>query len=132
MVIFPPQRRVAILGVCVCVRGGAAGVDSRGLRLSRVPPGPPVPPAPRGLCVEATQRLCGSHTEAVGQPHRPAGRAGRPVRVDIGSRGRRATFFFQKNGKSFMRGHFKGPNENAVETFFDGASLPVIPVASDC
>ena len=63
--------------------------------------------------------------------HVVPGRAG-PAPVDIGGRGRRATFFFQKNGKSFMRGHFKGPNENAVETFFDQASLPVIPVASDC
>ena len=48
------------------MRGGAAGVDSRGLRLSRVPPVPPVPPAPhRVACVEATQKLCGSHTGCV-------------------------------------------------------------------
>ena len=55
----------------MCV-GGGTGVDPRGLRLSRVPPIPPMPPAPpvphRLACVEATQRLCGSHTRAVAVP----------------------------------------------------------------
>ena len=37
----------------------------------------------------------------------------RPVRVDIGGRGRRTPFFFQTTGESFMTGHFKGPIENA-------------------
>ena len=46
----------------VCAWGGGAEVEPRGLRLSRVPPVPPVPPAPhRVVCVEATERLCGSH-----------------------------------------------------------------------
>ena len=64
--LLPPQRRVAILGVCAW--GGGAEVEPRGLRLSRVPPVPPGPPAPPVphcvVCAEATERLCGSHTEA--------------------------------------------------------------------
>ena len=68
------------MGVCAW---GAAEVDPRGLRLSRVPPVPPGPPVPhRGVCGEATETLCGSHTEAVWQPHRLCGSHTRPVAVD--------------------------------------------------
>ena len=64
----PPAAQGSDLGY-VCVRGGAAEVDPRGLRLSRVSPMPPVPPGPYHVaCVEATQRLCGSHTRAVAVP----------------------------------------------------------------
>ena len=63
----PTQRGVAILGVCAW--GSERAVETHGLRLSRVPPAPPVPPVPpvphRVVCVEATERLCGSHTGCV-------------------------------------------------------------------
>ena len=84
--LVPPQRGVAILGVCACESGPA------------VPPDFPHRPS-RARAVPCTWPLCGSHTEAVWQPHRGCGaatQAGRPVRVDIGSRGRRATFFSKK------------------------------------
>ena len=108
------ERGVAILGVCVCV-GGGAEVEPRGLRLSRAPPvplvppvavGPPVPPAPhRVVCVEATERLCGSHRgRSQARPGR--GRAG-PAPILWGHKSNHH-FFFQTTGESFITDTFKG------------------------
>ena len=53
-------------------------------------------------------------------------RAG-PAPVDIGSRDAGPHVFFQKNTKSFMRGYFKGPNENAVDFFLTGQACRSSP-----
>ena len=92
---------------------GAAGVDPRGLRLSRVPPVPPVPPVPhRVVCVEATERLCGSHRGAQpGQAWPGPGRAGlAPILWGHKSDHQNVNhhFFFQTTGESFITDTFKG------------------------
>ena len=88
--MFPLQRGVAILGVCV--RGEGAAV-------------PPDFPRTARACARA--RACAVPCRARGPG---PGRAGSGRHWGPGTPGH---ICFQKNGKSFTRGHLKGPNENA-------------------